>query len=411
MKNIVILGGSFAGVGCVHYLLKHVVPKLPDPASYQVVLVSPSEEVVCRPATVRALISDDLLNQEQLWTKIRSTLEAQYSNGNFRFVHGRATALETDARAVNVELVESPGSTERVEYHGLVIATGATTPSPLFSMNRDAAGLRDTWAEFRKAMPAAKHIVLAGGGATGVETAAELGEHLNGRAGWFNSKLENPKVAITLVTSASKLLPDLRESIAETAEGYLAQLGVSVIKNVKVAGVSPGGSGVTELGAKTEVALSDGRTLSADIYIPAVGLTPNSSFVPAELLAKDGRVKVDASTLRVEGAGPRVYAFGDVSNLTRPSIYSIKVGVPILCHNIKRDLLIAAGKDESSLGEDRQWKEDKREMQAVTVGRSKGVGAVLGTRLPSWVVWWAKGRDTGVSMTVSFWNGKDFAKA
>lgn len=411
MNNIVILGGSFSGVGCIHYLLKHVIPKLPDPASYQVVLVSPSAEVVCRPATVRALISDDLLNQEQLWTNIRSTLETQYSKSVFRFVHGRATALETDARAVDVELVESPGSTERIEYHSLIIATGAATPSPLFSMNRDAAGLRDSWAEFRKAMPAAKHIVLAGGGPTGVETAAELGEHLNGRAGWFNSKLENPKVAITLVTSASKILPNLRESIAETAEGYLAQLGVTIVKNVKVTNVSPDGSGMTELGTKTEIALSDGRTLNADIYIPAVGMTPNTSFVPAELLAEDGRVKVNASTLRVEGAGPRVYAFGDVSNLARPSIYFIKLAMPTLCHNIKRDLLVAAGKSESSLENDRQWKEDKRETQVVTVGKSKGVGAAMGTRLPSWLVWWLKGRDTGVAMTAGFWSGKDFEKA
>lgn len=410
MKNIVILGGSFAGVGSVHYLLKHVVPKLPDPASYQVVLVTPSEEVVCRPATVRALISDDLLNQEQLWTNVRSTLEAQYSS-SFRFVHGRATALETDARAVDVGLVGSPGSTERIEYHSLIIATGASTPSPLFSMNRDAAGLRESWAEFRKAMPTAKHIVLTGGGPTGVETAAELGEHLNGRAGFFDSTLKNPKVTITLVTSASKLLPNLRESIAETAEGYLAQLGVTVVKNVKVTDVSPAGSGIAELGTKTEVTLSDGRTLSADIYIPAAGMTPNTSFVPAELLAKDGRVKVDASTLRVEGAGPRVYAFGDASNLARPSIYFIKLGMPTLGHNIKRDLLVAAGKDESSLEGDRQWKEDEREMQVVTVGRSKAVGAAMGTRLPSWLLWWLKGRDAGVSMVASFWSGKDFEKA
>ena len=410
MKDIVVLGGSFAGVGCVHYLLKHVVPKLPDPSSYQVALVSPSEEVVCRPATVRALISDDLLNQEQLWTNVKTTLETQYSSA-FRFVHGRAIALETDARAVDVELVEGPDSTERIEYHSLIIATGALTPSPLFSMNRDAAGLRQTWSEFRKALPAAKHIVLAGGGPTGVETAAELGEHLNGRAGWFNSKLKNPKVAITLVTSASKLLPDLRESIAETAEGYLAQLGVTVVKNVKVTDVSPAGSGMTELGTTTEVSLSDGRTLSADIYIPASGMTPNTSFVPAELLAKDGRVKVDTSTLRVEGTGPRVYALGDVSNLARPSIYFIKLGIPILCHNIKRDLLVAAGKDEASLEGGREWKEDKREMQAVTVGKSKGVGAAMGTKLPSWLVWWLKGRDAGMSMTASFWSGEDFVKA
>lgn len=41
-KEIVILGGSYRGVSTAHYLLKHVVPHLPDTASYQVIIVSAS---------------------------------------------------------------------------------------------------------------------------------------------------------------------------------------------------------------------------------------------------------------------------------------------------------------------------------------------------------------------------------
>ena len=407
MKNIVVLGGSYAGVSSVHYLLKHVVPQLPDSSSYQVVLVTPSTEVVCRPATVRGLISDNLLRQDQLWTNIKNTLETLYSKDAFRFVHGKATALDTEARAVAVQLVGDSNNSERIEYHSLIIATGASTPSPLFSLNEDGAALKKTWAEFRKALPDAKHIVLTGGGATAVETAAELGEHLNGRPGWFGSKVA-PIVKITLITSAPKILPGLRDSIAETAESYLTQLGVTVVKNIKVTGVSPEGSGATVLTTKTEVALSDGRTLDADIYIPAAGLTPNTSFVSQNLLAEDGRIKVDPSTARVEGAGPRVYAFGDASNLHRPFIYFLKLATPILGHNIKRDLLIAAGKDAESLAADKEWKTDPREAQLVTLGRNKAVGVVMGTKLPGWLVWWFKGRDAGVSMAGGLWGGKDF---
>ncbi|KAL2110474.1 hypothetical protein VUR80DRAFT_1150 [Thermomyces stellatus] len=407
MKNIVVLGGSFAGVSSVHYVQRHVIPQLPDPSSYQVVLVSPTTEAVYRPATVRVLISDDLLDYKLLWTDVKSTLEGQYAK-SFRFVHGKAAGLDTEARTVDVELVGGPS--EKIEYHALIIATGAATTSPLFSMNLDAASMRETWAKFRAALPGAKSIVLAGGGPTAVETAAELGEHLNGRAGWFDSKLQNPKVPITIVTSDSKLLPDLRESIAQTAEDYLAQLGVTVVKNVKVTRVSPEDSGTRNLEAKTRVSLSDGRELDADIYIPAMGTTPNTSFLPTNLLAKDGRVKVNPSTMRVEAAGPRVYAFGDVSNHHRPSIYFIKLSTPALGQNIKRDLLLAAGRDEKALDPDREWQEDKRETQLVTLGRSKGVGAVMGTRLPNFAVWWLKGRDLGASVPVTLWNGKEFGK-
>lgn len=407
MKNIVIVGGSFAGVGAVHYIQKHVIPQLPEPSSYQTVLVSPSTKTVGRTATVRGLISDELLDQKQLWTDVKGTLEGLYPKG-FRFVQGQATGLDTDARSLRVRL--AGGSAEDVEYHALIIATGAVTTSPLFSMNVDAASLRGAWAKFREALPGARSIVLAGGGPTAVETAAELGEHLNGRAGWFGSKLQNPKVPITLVTSDSKLLPHLRESIAQTAEDYLAQLGVTVVKNVKVTGVSPEDSGTTNPGAKATVSLSDGRKLDADIYIPAAGMTPNTSFLPASILAEDGRVKVNPKTMRAEAAGPRVYAFGDVSNLHRPSIYFIKVSFSTLGQNVKRDLLLAAGADEKSVQPDREWVEDKREMQVVTLGRNKAVGAAMGTRLPGFLVWWLKGRDMGLGMGANLWNGKDFAK-
>lgn len=407
MKNIVIVGGSYAGVGAIHYIQKHVIPQLPEPSSYQTVLVSPSTVAVGRTATVRGLISDELLNQEHLWTDVKGTLEGLYPK-SFRFVHGKAAGLDTEARSLDVQLVD--GSAEKIEYHALIIATGAVTTSPLFSMTLDAASLKETWAEFRKALPEAKSIVLAGGGPTAVETAAELGEHLNGRPGWFSSKPQNPKVPITLVTSDSKLLPHLRESIAQTAEDYLAQLGVTVVKNVTVTGVSPEDSGTTNLDAKSKVSLSDGRKLDADIYIPAAGMTPNTSFLSTNLLAADGRVKVNP-TMRAEAAGPRVYAFGDVSNLYRPSIYFIKMSLPVLGQNIKRDLLLAAGADEKSVQADREWEEDKRETQLVTLGRNKAVGAGMGKRLPGFLVWWLKGRDLALSMGVPMWNGKEFEKS
>ena len=69
-KNIVILGGSYGGVSTAHYLLKHAVPHLPDKALYQVIIVSASSQVVCRPACPRALISDDMFPQEKLFVNI-----------------------------------------------------------------------------------------------------------------------------------------------------------------------------------------------------------------------------------------------------------------------------------------------------------------------------------------------------
>jgi NADH dehydrogenase FAD-containing subunit len=407
-KNIVILGGSYGGVSTAHYVLKHVVPHLPDKASYQVVTVSASSKAMCRQACPRALISDDMFPQEKLFVNIPKAFE-QYPKGSFRFIHGTATELDHTNRTVSISLAS--GDTEKIDFYALVIATGASTPSPLHGLNRDDEFLRANWAAFRKALPTAKSIVIAGGGPAGIETAGELGEYLNGRAGWFSSKLANPKVPITVVSAGSKILPALRPAIAEKAENYLAKVGVTVVKNARVKSVAPQGAGTdSALTTKATLTLEDGKTLDADLYIPATGTRPNTAFIDKALLTADGRVDTNAATLRVEKAGPRVYAVGDAASAARPAVHLILSAVPVLCANIKRDLLLAAGKEESTVGADRVFKEDTSETQLVPIGKSKGVGAAMGYKLPSFLVWLIKGRDYWLWTTGDLWSGKQWAK-
>ncbi|KAF8857407.1 FAD/NAD(P)-binding domain-containing protein [Acephala macrosclerotiorum] len=408
-KNILILGGSYGGISTAHYLLKHAIPQLPDKESYQVIIVSASSEAICRPACPRALISDDLFDQKKLFVSIPKQFE-QYPRASFRFIHGTATKLDHAKRIVTIDLGKS--RIETCVFHALVIATGSSTPSPLLSLNRDEEFLRANWAEFRTSLPTAKSIVIAGGGPAGVETAGELGEYLNGRAGWFSSKLKNPKAAITVVTSDSKILPALRVAIAKKAETYLAQVGVTVIKNARVKSVTPGGAGTDSalIASKATVSLDDGQTLEADLYIPAFGTRPNTSFIDKSLLNADGRVETNASTLRVDKARPRIYAVGDVGSYARPAVHLILNAIPVIGANIKRDLLLAAGKEENDVGEDRKFEEDTRETQMVPIGKSKGVGAAMGYALPSFLVWLIKGRDYWLWTTGDLWSGKQWAK-
>jgi hypothetical protein len=67
----------------------------------------------------------------------------------------------------------------------------------LLGPNRDDELLRTNWTTFWKALPTARGIAIAGGGPTSVDITGELDEFFNGRAGWFSSKLANPKVPIT----------------------------------------------------------------------------------------------------------------------------------------------------------------------------------------------------------------------
>ncbi|KAI8949007.1 FAD/NAD(P)-binding domain-containing protein [Xylaria longipes] len=408
-KKVVILGGSYGGVSTAHHLLKHAIPKLPDPKSYQVVLISTSSQTMCRPAAPRALISDAMFPQDKLFVSIPKAF-SQYAAGSIVFEQGTATALDHENQTVSVLLTKGDNSAElKITYHALIIATGASTPSPLLGFTRDETALKSSWAAFRKALPQAKHIVIAGGGASGVEVAGELGEHLNGRAGWLSSA-SDPKVRITLLSGGPRILPYLRPAIAQTAETYLAKVGVRIVHNARVTTVAPAAAGTEDVAAKTTLTLDNGETLQADLYIPATGAIPNTKFVSDILRCPDGRVNTSASTLRVVGAGERVYALGDASSAARPAVHNILSAVPVLCANVKRDLLLAAGESAQVAGEDREFKEDTRETQLVPIGKSKGVGAAMGMKIPSFLVWLIKGRDYWLWTTGNLWSGKQWAK-
>lgn len=410
-RKIVVLGGSYGGISVAHHLLKHAVPKLPQPRDYQIVLISPSKDTMCRPACPRAMISDDMFDQAKLFVNIDAQFK-QYPKDSFRFVQGTATALDHQSRKVTIELYD--GAAEQFDYHALIIATGASTPSPLLGPNKGTEHLKQSWAEFRKALPAAKSVVIAGGGPAGSETAGELGEYLNGSAGWFSSHHPNPKVAITVVTAGAQILPALRPALAHKAEQYLAKVGVTVVKNARVTSVDPSTAGTTSVAANATISLDNGTTLPADIYIPATGTQPNTAFINTTLLTSDKRIATNPSTLRVDAAGQRVYAIGDASSAARPAVHLTFEAVPVLCANVKRDLLLADADANAATtlksGEDRTFTEDTRETQMVPIGRSKGVGAAMGWALPSWLVWAIKGRDYWLWTTGALWSGRQWAK-
>ncbi|KAK4500867.1 hypothetical protein PRZ48_009059 [Zasmidium cellare] len=389
-KNIVILGASYAGISTAHYLLRHVVPKLPNPDQYCVVLVSVSSQVVCRPACPRAMISETAFDQKKLFVDVKECFVA-YPAGQWRFVLGRVKDVDLERRMINVM---GDDEQDHLAFHALVIATGASTPSPLLGLNGSSEELRSAWHEVRVALPAAKNIVVAGGGPAGVETAAELAEHLN--------QTGSKTTQITLITSANQILPNLRSSIANQAQKHLTHLGVRVLTDTKVTATSPIDAGTSSaLTATTTVHLSNDQTLPADIYIPATGTRPNTAFLPPALLSSDGRVLTDAH-LRAPLAGERIYALGDASTFARPAIHNIFSAIPILCYNIHNDLLGVEG-------EDKVFKEDTRETQMVLLGRKRAVGAAMGWWLPGWVVRMIK-RDYWLWTTPKLWSGEQWTR-
>lgn len=209
-KTILILGASYGGLSVAHYTLKHVITKIPsDVGIFQVILISPSSQVFCRPTCHLAMISEDTFPPEQLFVDIQDKFQNNASR-KFQFIQGKAMNLDYKSRFAIVQSLD--GATEKIGFHAVIVATGASTASPFLGLTQNEHLFRNPWDSFRKALPESRTIVIAGGGPAGIEAAGELGEYLNGRAGLLSSTAVQPKATITVVTSGEDILPRLRPS-------------------------------------------------------------------------------------------------------------------------------------------------------------------------------------------------------
>jgi len=398
-KNIIVVGGSFSGVSATHYILKHVVPALPKDGGYKVMLVNPSSHMFHVIAVPRLVASPELLPPSKAFHSIPEGFK-QYSADKFSFIQATATKLNTTDRTLTVQRTDH--AEETLPYHALVLATGTRTVAPYLSAQTNTheetkKALSDINAQIKKA----KTIIIGGGGPAGVETAGEIGEAFNGTAGWFASRPSKQKVEITVITGAERLLPVLRPASAAQAETYLNRVGVDVVYNTRITTTS------TQPDGKTKVVLSNGKELEADVYIPATGTIPNSEFVPKELLDDKSFVKTDVQ-MRVDKASS-LYCVGDVASYGRGGVLDMYEAVPVLGTNLRRDLL-ASDAGQKPTGGDRSHSPITKESQLVPVGRSKGVGAFNGNKVPSLMVWGIKGRDYMVGQSPDIVNGNKWAK-
>lgn len=325
IRNIVILGASFGGLGTAHYISKHILPKLQSTADtkYVLHLVDPSTHFWWHIAAPREIVLPENLKPEQCFVPIMDGFK-QYGNlrDSIVFHHGTASSLNTEERTVTVSLHE--GGSESLEYYALIIATGIKSPTAATTLHGDHTISQKALKDMNAKLATAKEVIISGGGPVGVEIAGEVATHLKGKA------------KVTLYSGSSKLLPVFSESRAAKAEKLLEKTGVTVVHGAKIIGSQQNNEG------KTEVTLDNGKTETCDVYIPAYGVTPNADFVPEGLKTEKGYVKTNASTLRVDGAGPRVYAAGDIAAVDNGGVLNMYNTLPVLGANIAHDLLADA---------------------------------------------------------------------
>ena len=390
-RNIVILGASAGGLSAAHYIARHTLPQLQrsKEAKYTLHLVDPSTHFWWHIAAPRAIVSVKEMKNSDTFVPIMDGFK-QYSGlkDSIVFHQGEATRLDTDARTVSIKTHD--GNAETLEYYALIIGTGIRSPTPLTTLHGDHTISQKALEEMNGKLASAKSIVVGGSGPIAVETAGELGSHFHGKA------------KITLIAGSDKLLPILQKSRAEKAQKLLESVGVVVKYKTRVEGTEQSADGTTT------VKLDNGETIAADVYIPATGVKPNTEFLPAELKQSNRYVKTNKQTLRVDDAGPRVYAVGDVAGVDKGGMLSMYNTIPVFGANLNHDLF-ADAKVGNVAEKKYQFKDP--ESQLVPIGAKGGVGAFNGWSMPGFMVSKIKGKDYMVRMMPDITQGKKWAKA
>lgn len=373
--NVVIIGGSFAGLNVAHTLLKDV----PD---VKIVLINPSPSFYFPIAAPRFLAKPESFRTEQYLFPIKD-LFAKYPSDSLEFILGTATAIDATDKTVSV--TADGGKSQSVAYDYLVIASGSTTHATMgsitgFSVPFKQSG-RDDMTQLIEAaqrqIEDATEIVIGGAGPIGVELAGELGEAAMQRG---------KNVSITLVSATDRVLPMLKSSGSAAAQQLLEQKKIKVITSKKVVGVE---TTVDNDEKKSwTVLLDDGDRLSADMYIPTTGVFPNNRFIPAEFLDENGWVKVDKE-LRVQSSSSSsplpIYAPGDINNNWMRFSYKAVEQAGVAAANLKADIL---GK-----GCRKTYDQGESILMVVPVGEFGGTGQLFGITPWSFMVRMLKGKD------------------
>lgn len=314
VHQIVVLGASFAGLSVAQGLLKDVLPQITN-QKFKVVQIAPNEEFFWKIGAPRVVVNPKSLPLDKALLPIAPHFQ-KYSAEQYQFIKAAASSIDASTKTVHLD------TNATVQYDSLIISTGTYFNSPLWSISSGKEALVNAIKEMNEKIPSAETIVVAGGGPAGIETAGELGE------------LYGKKKEITLLSGSPALLNRLQnKKVGQDAQGRLEKQGVKVIHdNVRVT------SHTTE-GGKEVLQLSNGQTMTADVYIEAVGDKPNSKFAPPEWLSPDGKIKTDPQTLRLDVPGVTgVYVYGTVASYSNGSIGDVMFAKKPVLETLRLDL-------------------------------------------------------------------------
>jgi len=269
VKTVAIVGGNFAGLAALRELQQW-------------------QKVHCEKARLRIVLIDKRAYSEYTPGILRLFCEPEYF---FRLAQalpekndGDACGLERIQGIVTSIVGEHPTErttkvlsyiptgngdynvqatqTKKMRYDYLILATGATYNQPISAGNQTPAtttlvGRYEEWKRAHERLKGSKRVLILGGGAVGVELAAEILDHDS-----------DEKPSVTIVDTRPTLVPLFPRSVGTYAEEWLTQRGAILRLGQSLRSWND-----------NSCTMKDGTVLHADVVYVCFGNRPNSDMV------------------------------------------------------------------------------------------------------------------------------------
>ncbi|KAE8383475.1 hypothetical protein BDV26DRAFT_287661 [Aspergillus bertholletiae] len=284
-KNVVVLGGSFAGIELINRLVETL------PTGYRAVWIEKNSH----------LNYSFNFPRFSVLTGHEHTAFIPYDG----VARGAPTGIYTRIQDTAVGITENQvllASGEKIDYTYLAIATGSSQPLPVqvVATERD-----DGCCELQgvqEAIKASQKIAIVGGGAVGVELASDIKDFY-------------PDKDVTLVHSRAQLMSHFGKRLQDyTLSALRDELKIRVLLNER-----PKMPAAGNMARAASLTFSDGREEEFDLIIGCTGQRPNSSVLSSllpEAISKETSRILVRPTLQVLTSDPNthIFAFGDVAD-------------------------------------------------------------------------------------------------
>lgn len=231
--NIVVVGASFAG----YHAARVIAYSLPSDGPYRLIIVEPNQHWQFTWTLPRFCVIEG--HEHKTFIPYGPYLPAG-SESIVRWVRDRVSTITE--KTITIQ-----GTGEEIPYSYMVLATGSgvgmSLPSRVGSTNK-AEGVKLLQA-FQQRIKAAKNLVVVGGGAAGVELAAD-------------AKDQYPEKNVTLVHSRDAVMNRFGHELQVGALKGLKDLGIEVVLGDRTTTDSPENGSVT---------LRSGRKIECDFLV------------------------------------------------------------------------------------------------------------------------------------------------